>query len=157
VLVLLCPPAPLAISQTDLPTYGHDGGGDRYSPLRQITPENVNSLAVAWVYHMKPANAPDFMPNERFPGGPGVPGGAPPSSATDNNASAQASAEGTRPARRPSRFLPSEVTPIVAGGLMYISRRASSSKMPLLSEALAVFPRKRGEKIVVLTAICTSA
>src|ERR1051325_10871173 len=36
------------------PTYGHDSGGMRFSPLTQITPSNVNNLKVAWVYHMRP-------------------------------------------------------------------------------------------------------
>ena len=40
------------------PTYGHDPGGMRFSPLTQITPANVSQLEVAWVYHMKPAAAP---------------------------------------------------------------------------------------------------
>ena len=40
------------------PTYGHDPGGMRFSPLTQITPANVGQLEVAWVYHMKPAAAP---------------------------------------------------------------------------------------------------
>jgi quinoprotein glucose dehydrogenase len=31
--------------------YGNSRGGDRYSPLTQITPENVRHLEVAWVYH----------------------------------------------------------------------------------------------------------
>ncbi|HTJ22917.1 MAG TPA: pyrroloquinoline quinone-dependent dehydrogenase [Gemmatimonadaceae bacterium] len=30
--------------------YGHDAHGSRYSPLTQITRENVNGLAVAWTY-----------------------------------------------------------------------------------------------------------
>src|SRR5690606_1229364 len=30
--------------------YGGDAGGTRYSPLTQITPENVGALEVAWVY-----------------------------------------------------------------------------------------------------------
>ena len=34
------------------PTYGHDSGGMRFSPLTEITPENVARLKVAWVYHM---------------------------------------------------------------------------------------------------------
>ena len=37
------------------PTYGHDPGGMRFSPLTEITPANVSQLKVAWVYHMKPA------------------------------------------------------------------------------------------------------
>jgi quinoprotein glucose dehydrogenase len=40
---------------TDWPTYGHDPGGQRFSPLRQITPANVASLRVAWTYHMRSA------------------------------------------------------------------------------------------------------
>ena len=40
---------------TDWPTYGHDPGGQRFSPLAQITPANVASLQVAWTYHMRPA------------------------------------------------------------------------------------------------------
>jgi membrane-bound PQQ-dependent dehydrogenase (glucose/quinate/shikimate family) len=42
----------LAISaQTDWPAYGHDPGGMRYSPLRQITTKNVAQLTRAWTYH----------------------------------------------------------------------------------------------------------
>jgi quinoprotein glucose dehydrogenase len=33
------------------PEYGGDKGGLRYSPLSQITPENVTDLEIAWVYH----------------------------------------------------------------------------------------------------------
>src|SRR5260221_12744934 len=40
------------------PTYGHDPGGMRYSPLKEITPANVGGLQPAWVYHMKPAGTP---------------------------------------------------------------------------------------------------
>lgn len=32
-------------------------GATRYSPLAQITPANVRHLKVAWIYHMKPAQA----------------------------------------------------------------------------------------------------
>ncbi len=38
------------LSQTDWPTYGHDPGGMRYSPLKQITPANVATLTPAWTY-----------------------------------------------------------------------------------------------------------
>src|SRR6187549_2571345 len=47
-------PAGSAASK-EWPTYGHDPGAMRFSPLTQITPANVNQLSVAWVYHMKPA------------------------------------------------------------------------------------------------------
>jgi quinoprotein glucose dehydrogenase len=43
-----------APSATDWASYGHDAGGGRFSPLTQITPQNVNRLQVAWVYHMNP-------------------------------------------------------------------------------------------------------
>jgi quinoprotein glucose dehydrogenase len=33
------------------PSYGHDPGGLRYSPLTQISRENVSQLKVAWVFH----------------------------------------------------------------------------------------------------------
>src|SRR3954469_6108166 len=39
---------------SEWPTYGHDPGGMRFSPLTQITPANVGQLQPAWVYHMKP-------------------------------------------------------------------------------------------------------
>jgi quinoprotein glucose dehydrogenase len=35
----------------DWPVYGHDPGGTRYSPLTQITRENVAQLKVAWTFH----------------------------------------------------------------------------------------------------------
>jgi quinoprotein glucose dehydrogenase len=43
----------------DWPTYGHDPGGQRFSPLEQITPSNVAKLRVAWTYHMRPAGTTD--------------------------------------------------------------------------------------------------
>ena len=46
-----------AATANEWPTYGHDPGGMRYSPLTQITPGNVARLEKAWVYHMKPAAA----------------------------------------------------------------------------------------------------
>lgn len=140
-------PLSSAVAQQDWPTYGHDKGGQRYSPVEQITPANVDSLKVAWVYHMKPANAPEFMPAIRFGGPTPGPGGRPPMAPSPNaqegnvangpastnpavqerstppdNAAAQAAAEGIRPrAQRRNRFLASEVTPIVADGLMFVS------------------------------------
>jgi len=47
--------APAPIASKEWPTYGHDPGGMRFSPLTQITPANVGQLQVAWVYHMKPS------------------------------------------------------------------------------------------------------
>ena len=130
VLGFIAGAAASASCQTDWPTYGHDAGGERFSPLTELTPQNVKDLKVAWVYHMKPAGAPDILPAERGPGGPPPggagargtrPGQAAAAAGAPDNATAQAAAEGIRPARRGSRFAQSEVTPIVAGGLMYIS------------------------------------
>jgi glucose dehydrogenase len=43
----------LSISRAEQwPAYGHDPGGQRYSPLRQITPGNVGRLQRAWTFHM---------------------------------------------------------------------------------------------------------
>jgi glucose dehydrogenase len=41
----------LLCAQTDWPVYGHDPGGARYSPLRQINTGNVNRLRRVWTYH----------------------------------------------------------------------------------------------------------
>lgn len=38
--------------------YGRDAGGERFSPLTQITPENVASLEVAWTYRTGDAYEP---------------------------------------------------------------------------------------------------
>jgi quinoprotein glucose dehydrogenase len=85
-------------------TYGHDPGGMRFSPLDQITPANVNRLKVAWVYHMRP---PDFK-------GSALP--ERPSGAVGDEPQLGAS-------RSPfgARFRPSEDTPLVIHGLMYLA------------------------------------
>jgi glucose dehydrogenase len=45
--------AALAWAQKDWPTYGHDPGGMRFSPLTltQINTTNVRHLRRAWTYH----------------------------------------------------------------------------------------------------------
>jgi quinoprotein glucose dehydrogenase len=66
---------------SDWPTYGHDPGGMRYSPLAEITPANVGRLQPAWVYHMKPpvvvgaAAPPPPQGRGRFGGGSGFAAG----------------------------------------------------------------------------------
>jgi quinoprotein glucose dehydrogenase len=91
------------------PTYGHDSGGMRFSPLTEITPANVSKLEVAWVYHMKPA---DFAPALR--------GGAAPPAAPAGDTPAPAAGRG-RGGRGGSGFISSEDTPLVIDGVMYIS------------------------------------
>ena len=75
------------------PTYGHDPGAMRFSPVEQITPANVGQLQVAWVYHMKP---------------PDIAGAAPPPT-------------GRGRGRGGSRFSPGQTTPLVVNGRMYIT------------------------------------
>ena len=119
---------------TEWPTFGHDPGGMRFSPLTQITPANVADLQVAWVYHMKQPGARAAAGGGR-PGGPGGrpgPGGGPPNEAGGtppprrgaDQTTAQAAAEGLRPGPGPGRgnteFAISEVTPLVIHGIMYI-------------------------------------
>jgi quinoprotein glucose dehydrogenase len=50
VLFVLLPLA-CATAQTDWPAFGHDPGAARYSPLKQITVENVARLQPAWTFH----------------------------------------------------------------------------------------------------------
>jgi quinoprotein glucose dehydrogenase len=100
--LMLCAatPALAAPDSADWPTYGHDKGGQRHSPLKQITPANAAQLQPAWVYHMKPADQ-DAVAD---------PGEA--RQRREENVSAL-------PARR--RFTASQLTPIVVGGRMFVS------------------------------------
>jgi hypothetical protein len=41
---------PSTIPDGDWPNYGRDPGGTKYSPLREITRENVAGLKQAWIY-----------------------------------------------------------------------------------------------------------
>jgi glucose dehydrogenase len=51
VIWVLAAAACAAAQSTEWTAYGHDAGGTRFSPLKQITPENVGKLHRAWVYH----------------------------------------------------------------------------------------------------------
>ena len=44
---------PALHAQTDWPDWGHDPGGQRFSPLKQINTGNVSKLAPAWTYRME--------------------------------------------------------------------------------------------------------
>src|SRR5204863_4235127 len=50
-LASLQSPAANPQSPNDWPAYGRDPGGARFSPLTQITRDNVARLQVAWTYH----------------------------------------------------------------------------------------------------------
>jgi len=105
----------LAVAQSaapaagDWPTYGRDKGGQRHSPLTDITAGNVASLVPAWTYHMRPASA-DAAPDEaaavqRAAEGVGPPSGAPPG--------------GGAFTRQRSRFAGSQATPLIVDGVLY--------------------------------------
>jgi len=95
--------APATAAPGEWPTYGHDAGGGRFSPLDQINAGNVASLKPAWIFHMKP---------EQAAAAPAPEGGA---------EQAQRQAEGAGPFRTGGNFSASEVTPIMAGGLLYLT------------------------------------
>ena len=46
-----------AQSGTDWPSYGHDPGSSRFSPLTDINTKNVANLKRAWTFHMSPATS----------------------------------------------------------------------------------------------------
>jgi quinoprotein glucose dehydrogenase len=51
-LAIILISAPLALAQSpEWPAYGHDPGGARYSPLKQIDTTNVSRLQRVWTYH----------------------------------------------------------------------------------------------------------
>lgn len=52
---------PTLYAQNDWPTFGHDPGGQRYSPLRQINTTNVRKLVPAWSFQMKKEGEPFRM------------------------------------------------------------------------------------------------
>ncbi len=58
------------IEAADWPAYGRDQQGTRYSPLQQITPENVKNLQLAWTFRTgdtKGPNDPVEITNEVTP------------------------------------------------------------------------------------------
>jgi len=58
----------------DWPHWGGSEGGSRYSPLTQITPQNVGRLKKAWTYHIGMIDAPEES-SPTFEGTPIVAGG----------------------------------------------------------------------------------
>ena len=49
-LLLVIGAAPQRKTETDWPSFGRDPGAQRYSPLTQITPQNVSQLQPAWSF-----------------------------------------------------------------------------------------------------------
>lgn len=75
--------------------YGHDAGNMRYSPLTQITPANVHALTPAWTFHMRPASLDVAAANVQA---------GPPDRFRPN-----------------SRYIGSEMTPLVVKGMMFLA------------------------------------
>ena len=88
----------LLSAQTDWPIYGHDPGGQQYSPLKQIDTTNVTKLQVAWTYDARPPAAPAPAATPGAPGAPAAPAEAP----------------------RPPRNRGSEASPLVVGNVLYL-------------------------------------
>jgi quinoprotein glucose dehydrogenase len=57
-LAAQAPPAPLPQPAGDWPTWGHDPGGQRFSPLTDIDRGNVQTLKVAWTFRTGDAYQP---------------------------------------------------------------------------------------------------
>src|SRR5262249_31084082 len=53
-------------AQSDWPGYGHDKGGQRFSPLTQINTTNVSHLVPAWTFEMKREGIP-FRASQSIP------------------------------------------------------------------------------------------
>jgi len=64
--LLLAAALQVSVAQTDWPVYGHDPGGQQYSPLKQIDVRNVGKLQVAWTYDAHPP-APPVVPGAATP------------------------------------------------------------------------------------------
>src|SRR5580693_8136270 len=78
--------ASIAEGQTDWPLIGHDAGGTRYSPLKQINAKNVTKLQLAWSFD---AEAPVVDPPGR-----GRRGGAAPADGGGGRGAPDAPADG---------------------------------------------------------------
>lgn len=99
--------APLAVAQTDWPTYGHDSASTRFSPLKDVNLTNVSKLQRVWTFHMTPVTADEPRPEPAAQGrGPEGRGGA--------GGGQEGRGGGGRRARG------SEATPLAVGGVMYM-------------------------------------
>ena len=86
----------LAAGGADWTAYGQDPGNMRHSPLQQITPGNVADLAPAWTFHMRPPSMDVAAANPQ----------------------PSPSLRGRFPV---TKYTGSEMTPLVANGLMFLA------------------------------------
>jgi quinoprotein glucose dehydrogenase len=92
--------------QSDWPTFGHDPGGQRFSPLKQIDTTNVSKLKLAWSYDTQAPVEPSPAQAPGGRAGQGQGGGAP----------GQGQGGGGF-----ARVRQSETMPLVVGNVMYMS------------------------------------
>src|SRR5262245_49398943 len=121
----------VAAAQTDWPTYGHDPGGQQYSPLKQIYTKNVTRLKVAWTYDTRPVNETGGPELQTASGRSGsTPRSSEPNASLGENAMSGGRGSGDANSRAPERGAPggrsqprarlSQASPLVAGGVMYL-------------------------------------
>ena len=104
-------------TSTEWPTYGHDAGGMRHSPLTEITPANVNNLEIAWTYHLKPEGyAASGAGGGRGGGRGAATGEEPTAAAVGGRAGAPGGGRGGAAGLRGS-----QATPLIINGIMYIA------------------------------------
>jgi quinoprotein glucose dehydrogenase len=135
-------PGPPLPAVKEWPTYGHDSGGQRFSPLTELTPENVGELQIAWTYHMRPAG---------FTGGgggfPTMEGRGPGGAVGDTPETSDGNGRGAgRGGRFGSGFRPSGDTPLVKDGTMYMATPYSRvvAVDPVTGQELWSFPLPSG-------------
>ena len=102
-----------ADAQKDWPSFGHDPGAMRYSPLKQINTNNVDRLRLAWKFDTTEENAPPAT-------APVTSHGSPASEAAPEAPSSKGPAQPAAPARRAQPRM-SESIPLVVGGVLYTS------------------------------------
>jgi glucose dehydrogenase len=100
-VVLTTALVPALEGQTDWPTFGHDPGGQRFSPLKQIDAANVSKLKLAWSYDTEAPPGPE-LPVQQGQGG-------------------RAGAAGASGAAAASRARQTEAIPLVIGNVLYLS------------------------------------
>lgn len=122
------------IADAGWPVYGHDAGGQRYSPLTQITPENVAKLRRVWTFTSTPPVVPSTaaIPSEGGSGGASSSNGAPAAAAPGSGATTRSTSSAAAPgadvgSRTRRRGRMSQVTPLVINDMMYLITTANQA------------------------------
>ena len=116
-LVAQTPPPPRAESGGDWPMYSRDLSGQRFSPLAQISTENVATLTQAWTVRLV---APAAGRGRGARGGADATGAAPAAATPPVQAPQGRGARGAGADPFESTGSNPEATPIVVNGIMYL-------------------------------------